>query len=121
MRRSASASPSRCSGVGASRAASIALGAVISGIWNNFVKLGLPIIALGLLAATGEAGAALAVAAAVGLLVLIVCVLFFGLLLRSERLAAKVGTLAQRSLGRHAAARVPATPRGLVVASDAVP
>jgi putative heme transporter len=79
--------------------AGIALGAVISGIWNNFVKLGLPIVALGMLAATGEAGAALAVAAVVGLLVLFVCVLVFGLLLRSERLAAKVGTLAQRSLG----------------------
>ena len=79
-------------------APSIALGAVISGIWNNFVKLGLPIVALGLLAATGKAGAALAVAAVVGLLVLFVCVLVFGLLLRSERLAAKVGTIAQRAL-----------------------
>jgi hypothetical protein len=44
----------------------IALGAVVSGIWNTFVKLGLPIIALGLLAATGEAGATLAAAAVVG-------------------------------------------------------
>ena len=33
------------------------LAMVVSGVWNNFVKLGLPIVALGLLALNGEAGA----------------------------------------------------------------
>jgi uncharacterized protein (TIRG00374 family) len=80
-------------------ATSIALGAVISGIWNNFVKLGLPIVALGLLAVTGEAGAALALAAVIGLLVLCAAVTIFGLLLRSEQLAARVGAGTQRVAG----------------------
>lgn len=78
---------------------SIALGAVISGIWNNFVKLGLPIVALGLLTVTGEAGPALALAAVVGLLVLFASIAIFGLLLRSEQLAARVGAGAQRAVG----------------------
>ena len=35
-----------------------ALGMVVSGVWNNFVKLGLPVIALGLLALSGGASTA---------------------------------------------------------------
>ena len=76
----------------------IALAAVISGVWNNFVKLGLPIIALGALAATGEAGAGLTTAAIVGAIVLVVAVVAFALLLRSERLARRIGALVQRIL-----------------------
>jgi uncharacterized membrane protein YbhN (UPF0104 family) len=68
-----------------------ALALVVSGIWNNFTKLGLPIVALGLLALSGEAGPALAVAALVGLLVLAVAIGLFALLLHSEATAARVG------------------------------
>jgi putative heme transporter len=77
--------------------ADTALAAVVAGIWNNFVKLGLPVIALGLLAMNGEAGAGLAVAAVLGLIVLAAAILGFALLLRSERLAGKVGALAARA------------------------
>ena len=42
----------------------------VTGIWNIFVKLGLPIVALGLLVATGHSNPGLAAAAAVGLVVL---------------------------------------------------
>lgn len=76
----------------------IALAGVISGIWNNFVKLGLPIIALGCLAATGEVGAGLATAAVVGTAVLTAAIVAFALILRSDRLARKIGLLAQRAL-----------------------
>jgi uncharacterized membrane protein YbhN (UPF0104 family) len=78
----------------------IALGAVISGIWNNFAKLALPVLALALLAASGEAGAGLVGAAIVGVVVLVACVALFALLLRSEALARSLGTLAQRVFGR---------------------
>ena len=91
----------------------IALGAVISGIWNNFAKLGLPVIALGLLALTGEVGPGLTAAAVIGVAVLAVCIALFAVLLRSERFAARIGATAERFVGRiaHALKRTP--PRGL--------
>jgi uncharacterized membrane protein YbhN (UPF0104 family) len=67
------------------------LAMVVSGVWNNFVKLGLPVVALGLLALNGEAGAGLTVAAVIGLAVLVVVIAVFALLLRSETTAAIVG------------------------------
>ncbi|MBA3289062.1 MAG: flippase-like domain-containing protein [Acidimicrobiia bacterium] len=73
-----------------------ALAAVVSGVWNNFVKLGLPVVALGLLALNGQAGPALGVAAAVGVLVLVVAITLFALLLRSERMAGRIGATAGR-------------------------
>jgi uncharacterized protein (TIRG00374 family) len=77
----------------------VALAAVVSGIWNNFVKLGLPIVALALLAVTGEAGAGLATAAVVGLAVLGASILIFALLLRSEALARRIGSTSSAVAG----------------------
>jgi uncharacterized membrane protein YbhN (UPF0104 family) len=74
----------------------IVLAGVVAGIWNNFVKLGLPVVALGLLAVTGEAGAGLTTAAIVGVLVLIGSIVLFALLLRSADLAARIGAGAGR-------------------------
>ena len=68
--------------------------AVVGGIWNNFVKLGLPIVALALLAITGEAGAGLAVAALIGIAVLATAIAVFAMLLRGPELAARVGATA---------------------------
>ena len=76
--------------------ASTALATVVSGIWNNFVKLGLPVVALGLLAISGGAGAALTTAAVIGLGVLVGAIVLFALLLRSETMAARIGTLSGR-------------------------
>jgi putative heme transporter len=75
---------------------STALATVVSGIWNNFVKLGLPVVALALLAISGGASKALITAAVVGLAVLVGAIVLFALLLRSETLAARIGTLAGR-------------------------
>ncbi len=72
---------------------STALASVVAGIWNNFAKLGLPIVALGFLALSGETGTGLAVAALVGLVVLAVAVTSFAVLLREDRLAGRVGDL----------------------------
>ena len=74
--------------------ADTALAAVVAGIWNNFAKLGLPIIALALLALNGQAGPGLAVAALVGLAVLVGAIALFAVLLRSPELAARVGAAA---------------------------
>ncbi len=73
-----------------------ALSALVSGVWNNFVKLGMPVVALGLLALFGAINAALVTAALVGMALLVGAVVLFGLMLRSERLAERIG----ESLGR---------------------
>ena len=75
-----------------------ALAIVVSGVWNNFVKLGLPVVALGLLAISGDAGTALTAAAVVGVAVLVAAITVFALLLRSERMAARLGTVAGRMI-----------------------
>lgn len=69
----------------------IALSALVSGIWNNFVKLGMPILAVTLLAFTGGVSAAKVITAVVGIGVLVGSIVVFGLILRSERLARIVG------------------------------
>ena len=73
-----------------------ALAALVSGIWNNFAKLGFPVIALALLALSGDAGAALVAAAAIGIAVLAGAILLMVLVLRSAPLAARIGALLER-------------------------
>jgi uncharacterized membrane protein YbhN (UPF0104 family) len=75
---------------------SIALATVVSGTWNNFAKLGLPVVALALVAVTGDVGPGLGLAAAVGVGVLAIAVAGFTVLLHSEELAARIGALAGR-------------------------
>jgi len=91
-----------------------ALAMVVSGVWNNFVKLGLPVVALALLAMSGGASTALVVASLIGLTVLAVAIGLFGLLLRSEHMAASVGA----GVGRLASAVRRLVHRGPVVGWD---
>ncbi|NQV06428.1 UPF0104 family protein [bacterium] len=70
---------------------------VVSGIWNNFIKLGLPILVLPLLAFQEDVDTAWIVASMVGVIVLAAVIIGFWLMLRSDRLAARVGTLAERA------------------------
>jgi len=72
-------------------AQAFALSALVSGVWNNFVKLGMPVVALGLLVVFGDVSAALVTAAFVGMALLVAAVVMFGLMLRSERLAERIG------------------------------
>ncbi len=81
-------------------ASEIALSALVSGVWNNFVKLGMPIIAVGLLAIAGGASAAELTAAAVGFVTLVLSITLFALVLHSERLAAAVGRRVGATLSR---------------------
>ena len=66
---------------------------VLSGIWNNYVKLGMPILALALLAMTGETNPAEVTAAAIGLAALMAAIVVFWLMVRSDSLAMRFGDL----------------------------
>jgi putative heme transporter len=72
------------------------LAVLTSGIWNNFAKLGLPVVALAILALQGEGGGGSLVAAMAGLAALIAAVVIFALILRSESFARALGLFAQR-------------------------
>ena len=63
----------------------------VTGIWNIFAKLGLPILALALLVVSGYTYPALVAAAVIGLLILIAAVVLLALVFRSEAMARKVG------------------------------
>ena len=77
------------------RVLAIARSALVTGIWNNFVKLGMPVIALALLALETDVTPARIALAAVGLAVLLGTIVVFGLILKSDRLARSIG----RTLG----------------------
>jgi uncharacterized membrane protein YbhN (UPF0104 family) len=69
----------------------ITLSILVSGIWNNFVKLGMPVVALALLAVTGDVGSGLLLGAVAGVAMLALAVAAFAAVLRSETLARRVG------------------------------
>ena len=75
---------------------SIALATVLTGIWNNFVKLGLPVVAFAILALMGDAGAAESTAALIGVTALVGAIVVFALMLRSDALARRIGAIMQR-------------------------
>lgn len=81
-------------------ARSIAVAATLTGVWNTFVKLGLPVVALALLAFTGGASQALVVTASTGLAVLVAAVVVGGLSLSNDRLATRIGDAAARVVSR---------------------
>jgi uncharacterized membrane protein YbhN (UPF0104 family) len=69
---------------------------LVSGIWNVFARLGLPALALLVLATVGRPGAGLvAAAAAAGLAVLATMAAGLGLLMRSESFAVRAGRALQ--------------------------
>jgi putative heme transporter len=69
---------------------------LISGLWNNFAKLGLPVLALVLLAFTGTPTTGRLVAGLLGVVALVAAVVALGMLLRSEAAAARLGNGAAR-------------------------
>lgn len=69
----------------------IGLSALITGIWNAFIKLAMPVIALVILAIVGQASAALVVPALIGLAVLLAAVLLFAGILWKKSLARVIG------------------------------
>jgi uncharacterized membrane protein YbhN (UPF0104 family) len=84
---------------------------LVSGIWNTFARLGLPVLALLALLTVTRPAAALIATAAVGMAMLAAAVAGLGLLLRSERFSLRVGQVLQRTAGtacRLARRRAPA-------------
>jgi putative heme transporter len=72
---------------------------LVSGVWNVFARLGLPVLALLTLLMVSRPDAALIAAAAVGLAVLAAAVAGLGLLLHSPRFALRAGQCLQRLAG----------------------
>ncbi len=70
---------------------SIGRSTVVTGIWNNFVKLGMPVVALVLLALEGGVTPPRLISAAIGVGALVGAVVVFAMLLKSDRLARAVG------------------------------
>jgi uncharacterized membrane protein YbhN (UPF0104 family) len=73
---------------------------VVSGVWNTFAKLGLPVLALALVLLQGGAGGGRVTLALVGIAGLVAAIVVFALLLRSEQLAERFGLLAGRVASR---------------------
>ena len=72
-------------------ASSIAIASVVTGLWNTFVKLGLPVVALAILSFQGQGNAALQSAALTGLGVLLAAISVLALGLASESFARRAG------------------------------
>jgi uncharacterized protein (TIRG00374 family) len=72
------------------------LSVVVTGIWNNFAKLGMPVVAVALLVTQGQPGGGRMVAAFAGLAGLVGAVLVFVLILRSEDFARRAGLAGER-------------------------
>jgi len=70
----------------------IALLITTTGIWNSFLKLGLPVVALAILALTGQATTALVIPAVVGLVILLVSLALFALMLWKKQFARSIGS-----------------------------
>jgi len=68
----------------------------LTGLWNQFLNLSFPILAVFLLTAYGESAAALATVAFVGVAVLGIVIAGFVLILVSKRLALDIGNVAAR-------------------------
>src|ERR1700722_4615938 len=79
-------------GVGA---ADYALYTLVSGVWNVFARLGLPVLALLVLTTAARPGGGLIAAAAVGLLLLAAMAAGLALLVRSEAFAFRAGRVLQ--------------------------
>ena len=73
---------------------------LVSGVWNSFVKLGLPVLALALVLLQGGAGGGRVTAALLGIAGLVGAIVVFALMLRSEEQARRFGLLAGRVASR---------------------
>ena len=78
----------------------ISVAVLVSGVWNTFAKLALPVLALALLALQGNASGARVTLALAGIATLVAAIVVFALLLRSEQLAERFGLLAGRVASR---------------------
>ena len=76
------------------------LAILVSGVWNTFMKLALPMVALVLLALQGDAGVARVTAGLVGIGALLAGITVFWLMLRNDAMARRVGDTAAAVVSR---------------------
>jgi len=69
----------------------ITLALLLSGIWNIFAKLGLPVLAVVFLVLAGDSSGGLVAASIIGVAALVGALLIFAAILRSERAADRIG------------------------------
>jgi putative heme transporter len=74
----------------------VALYTLVTGVWNVFIKLGLPVVALALLALEGGTTTSLATASVVGVLTLVGAIVLFALALSRESHARAIGHVLER-------------------------
>jgi putative heme transporter len=72
----------------------------VSGIWNTFAKLALPVVALLVLVVTGDAKAGMAWLTLIGMVCLVAAIGIFALILWKPSLARRLGDLAGRGVSR---------------------
>jgi uncharacterized membrane protein YbhN (UPF0104 family)/membrane-associated phospholipid phosphatase/predicted Ser/Thr protein kinase len=73
---------------------------LVSGVWNSFAKLGLPVLALALVALQGGGSGTRVTAGLLGIAGLVAAIVVFALLLRREQLAHQFGVWAGRVASR---------------------
>ena len=73
---------------------------LVSGVWNSFIKLAMPVLALALVLLQGGAGGGRVTAALLGIAGLVGSIVVFALILRSEEMARRFGLLAGRVASR---------------------
>jgi uncharacterized protein (TIRG00374 family) len=92
----------------------IALLISTTGIWNSFLKLGLPVVAVVILALTGQATSSLLIPALIGLIILVGSIALFGMMLWKKEFARAIGTKLGRAWSwvRHLFGKPPVTTWG---------
>jgi putative heme transporter len=75
---------------------SIGLTTIVTGVWNSFIKLGMPVVALAALALSGQASSTLILPMVVGVAVLLAAIALFTGVLWKESVARAIG----RRLGK---------------------
>jgi uncharacterized protein (TIRG00374 family) len=73
---------------------------LVSGVWNSFIKLGLPVFALAVVALQGRVSSARMIAALIGLAGLAAAILVFSAMLHSDETARSAGIRAGRIASR---------------------
>jgi len=73
---------------------------LVSGVWNSFIKLAMPVLALALVLLQGGAGEGRVFAALLGIAGLVTAIVVFALMLRSQEQARRFGLLAGRVASR---------------------
>jgi uncharacterized protein (TIRG00374 family) len=79
---------------------SVGLAVAVTGVWNQFVLLGFPVIALALLTTANETHPLLETVSWIGLVILVVVAVGFGLGLSTAKIARSAGNFAARAMDR---------------------